>query len=57
MTTVESLAALRERQNSMLPHMLSLCETAHPYYSKLFSQLGVTAADFNSVEDLERLPT
>lgn len=35
--------------------MIRLCAAAHPYYRRQFDELGLTAADFRTVDDLPRL--
>ncbi len=35
--------------------MIRLCTAAHPYYKRLFEDLGVAATDFRSVDDLKQL--
>lgn len=38
-----------------LQDMIRLCAVAHPYYRRRFDQLGLTASDFQSVDDLQKL--
>ncbi|MCS6800939.1 MAG: AMP-binding protein [Chloroflexota bacterium] len=47
---------LRARQNAALARMVALCERAHPFYQRLFREQGLTAADLQTVDDLQRLP-
>ena len=51
-TKNEPQARLRDRR---LHNMIRLCAAAHPYYKKLFDQLGLTASDFRTVDDLQKL--
>ena len=55
-TAEENLARLRDRQNRYVPNMMRLCATGHPYYRPLMKELGLTADDFRTVEDLRKLP-
>ena len=36
--------------------LFSFCKENIPYYNKLFSSLGLTTNDFNSLSDLEKIP-
>ncbi len=35
--------------------MVRLCAAAHPYYKRFFEELGLSATDFRSVDDLKKL--
>lgn len=52
----QNLARLRDQQNRYLPHMMRLCATAHPYYRKVFKEHGLAPEDFETVEDIAKLP-
>ncbi|GIW05852.1 MAG: phenylacetate--CoA ligase [Dehalococcoidia bacterium] len=47
---------LLARQNAALAKMTDLCERGHPFYQRLFREHGLTAADLQTVDDLQRLP-
>ena len=55
-TASENLTRLRSSQDRYVCRMAELCATAHPYYRRLFRELGLAPHDFRSVEDLRRLP-
>lgn len=55
-TSSDNQALLRKQQNRHLPRMMHLCASAHPYYRRVFRDLGLAVDDFHSVEDLRRLP-
>ena len=42
-------------QNLRLQNMIRLCAAAHPYYRRLFDELRLTAADFRTVDDLQKI--
>ena len=42
-------------QDLRLQNMIRLCAAAHPYYRRLFDELRLTAADFRTVDDLQKL--
>ena len=42
-------------QDLRLQNMVRLCAAAHPYYRRLFDELRLTAADFRTVDDLQKL--
>ncbi len=48
--------SLRESWNCSLRKMIRLCAEAHPYYREIFANLGLTPSDFQTVEDLRKLP-
>jgi len=47
---------IRAVQNEKLRHQVQLLEKYSPYYSKLFQEKGITAADIRTVDDLEKIP-
>jgi phenylacetate-CoA ligase len=47
---------IRAVQNEKLRHQMTLLEKYSPYYIKLFKEQGITAADVQNVDDLEKLP-
>ena len=47
---------LRALQNKNLKRMIELCYQAHPYYQKYMKDKGLTPLDFQSVNDLCKLP-
>lgn len=49
-------AELELQQCEALKRMISFCYDNVPYYQELFKTLGMTKNDFNSIEDLEKLP-
>lgn len=51
-----NVARLRSAQDRYLPRMIELCASAHPHYSRLFRERGLSPDDFRSVEDLRKLP-
>ena len=52
----KSVAELEMQQNYALKQMIAFCYENIPYYQTLFKSLGMTKNDFNSIEDLEKLP-
>ena len=34
---------------------MELCATAHPYYSRVMAEQGLSPADFSTVDDLRKL--
>ncbi|GAB2929799.1 phenylacetate--CoA ligase family protein [Rheinheimera gaetbuli] len=50
------LASLQQQQNAKLQRFIASAEQQVPYYRQLLQQQGLTAADFNSVADLAKLP-
>jgi phenylacetate-CoA ligase len=47
---------IRAVQNDNLQKQVVLLEKYSPYYSKLFKDKGLTAADFKTVDDLSKIP-
>ena len=47
---------LREVQNQRLQALIQHCYANVPYYTKLFNSLGLTPADIQCREDLQKLP-
>lgn len=47
---------LRNVQNRRFRHQIALCFRAHPYYQKLFRRLKLTSEDFQTLEDVRKLP-
>src|SRR5947209_19779060 len=43
-------------QNQRFQHQIALCFRAHPYYQEVFSRLKLTPDDFQTVEDVQKLP-
>ena len=52
----ENIARLRSAQDRYLPRMMRLCASAHTYYRRVFRERGLSPDDFQSVEDLRKLP-
>ena len=53
---MKSVAELQKQQNDALKKLIEFCFNHVPYYQKLFKSISVTKEDFNSIEDLEKLP-
>jgi phenylacetate-CoA ligase len=47
---------IREIQNQRFRHQIALCFRAHPYYQEVFSRLKLTPNDFQTIEDVQKLP-
>jgi phenylacetate-CoA ligase len=47
---------IRMIQNQRFRHQVALCFRAHPYYQEVFSRLKLTPDDFQTVEDVQKLP-
>ncbi len=47
---------IRALQNQRFRHQVALCFRAHPYYQEVFSRLKLTPGDFQTVEDVQKLP-
>src|SRR5438874_2471867 len=47
---------IREIQNQRFRHQVALCFRAHPYYQEVFNRLKLTPADFQTIEDVQKLP-
>jgi phenylacetate-coenzyme A ligase PaaK-like adenylate-forming protein len=50
---LESLGRLRDAR---LSRTVERCVQAHPFYRRRFAELGLTASDIRTTDDLERLP-
>src|SRR5690348_531670 len=48
--------AIRALQNQRFQHQIALCFQAHPYYQEVFHRLKLTEDDFQTVEDVQKLP-
>lgn len=51
-TTEDPQVRARDRR---LQKMVRMCAVAHPYYRRQFDELGLTASDFQTVDDLQKL--
>ncbi|HEY1350377.1 MAG TPA: AMP-binding protein [Ktedonobacteraceae bacterium] len=47
---------LCDEQNRRFRHQIALCFRAHPYYQALFRRLKLTPEDFQTLEDVQKLP-
>ncbi len=47
---------IRALQNQRFRHQVALCFRAHPYYQQVFSRLKLTPDDFQTIEDVQKLP-
>lgn len=47
---------IRSLQNQRFRHQVALCFQAHPYYQEVFNRLKLTLADFQTIEDVQKLP-
>jgi phenylacetate-CoA ligase len=47
---------IRALQNQRFRHQIALCFRAHPYYQEMFRGLKLTPEDFQTIEDLQKLP-
>src|SRR5215471_14073785 len=47
---------IRTIQNQRFRHQIALCFRAHPYYQEIFRRLKLTPDDFQTIEDVEKLP-
>ncbi len=47
---------IRSLQNQRFRHQVALCFRAHPYYQEVFNRLKLTPADFQTIEDVQKLP-
>jgi len=52
----QPLEAVRALQNNLLRQMVEICYEHHPFYSKQMRDLGLTPADIQNVDDLQKLP-
>ena len=51
-TTEDPQVRIKDRR---LQNMVRMCAAAHPYYRRQFDELGLTASDFRTVDDLQKL--
>jgi phenylacetate-CoA ligase len=47
---------IRALQDQRFRHQVALCFKAHPYYQEVFSRLKLTPEDFQTIEDVHKLP-
>lgn len=47
---------IRAIQNQRFRHQIALCFKAHPYYQEVFSRLQLKPEDFQSLDDVHKLP-
>ncbi len=47
---------IRALQDQRFQHQVALCFKAHPYYQEVFSRLKLTPDDFQTIEDVQKLP-
>ena len=47
---------IRALQNQRFRHQIALCFRAHPYYQEVFRRLKLTLDDFQTIEDVQKLP-
>jgi phenylacetate-CoA ligase len=47
---------IRALQDQRFRHQIALCFKAHPYYQEVFSRLKLTPGDFQTIEDVQKLP-
>jgi phenylacetate-CoA ligase len=47
---------IRALQNQRFRHQVALCFRAHPYYQEMFRRLKLTPDDFQTIEDVQKLP-
>src|SRR5213080_4461206 len=47
---------IRSLQNQRFRHQVALCFRAHPYYQEVFNRLKLTPDDFQTIEDVQKLP-
>lgn len=52
----QPLGAVRALQNQLLRRMVELCYDHHPFYSALMRERGLTPADIETVDDLQKIP-
>src|SRR5690242_10439243 len=51
-----SYEEIRALQNQRFRHQVALCFRAHPYYQEMFRRLKLTPDDFQTIEDVQKLP-
>jgi len=47
---------IRAIQDQRFRHQINLCFQAHPYYQEVFSRLHLTPQDFQTLDDVHKLP-
>jgi phenylacetate-CoA ligase len=47
---------IREIQDQRFRHQVALCFKAHPYYQEVFTRLHLTPNDFQTLDDVHKLP-
>src|SRR5215469_4881380 len=47
---------IRALQNQRFRHQIALCFRAHPYYQEVFQRLKLTPDDFQTIDDVRKLP-
>ena len=47
---------IRALQNQRFRHQVALCFRAHPYYQEIFRRLKLMPTDFQTIEDVQKLP-
>jgi phenylacetate-CoA ligase len=47
---------IRAIQNQRFRHQVALCFKAHPYYQEVFARLHLTPDDFQTLDDVHKLP-
>lgn len=52
----KSKEEIRTLQDARFRHQIALCFKAHPYYQEVFNKLHLTADDFQTLDDLHKLP-
>lgn len=52
----QPLEAVRALQNQLLRRMVEICYDYHPFYSELMRERGLTPADIQNVDDLQKIP-
>ncbi len=52
----QSKAEIRVQQDQRFQHQIALCFKAHPYYQEVFARLHLTPDDFQTLDDLHKLP-
>src|SRR6266496_4295522 len=52
----QSREEIRAIQDQRFRHQIALCFKAHPYYQDVFTRLKLTPEDFQTLDDLHKLP-
>ncbi len=47
---------IRALQDQRFRHQVTLCFKAHPYYQEVFGRLKLSPDDFQTIEDVQKLP-